>query len=326
MRSFIIRQRNRRMMNLAIRNGTYVPPTPAAAAGATATRHANTRVDLSKKPQLWEANLGGGGGGGWQQQPGSFGLNWKSEYSRDWESIKPIYAGYTETSVPHSGSTPTNLTGVSPPPISTPLNPSGRSRRDGDEENRGRTTASTTPSSLFTRARLFLNPNPTTTILGSSSSSSADNGTNLNSHPISTNTVTATTGISMTELSSSDPHPKIRVAVLIAMPSPLSTHGSSSSTTTPPSSKSQPTSNSESHPLELSSSPIISLKVADEEKLELKKEEPFTLPHLEMGVADVQVVLGRSRKDSESSSSRSLREEEKISSSIIHSRGSSYAE
>ena len=315
MRSFIIRQRNRRMMNLAIRNGTYVPPTLAAAGGGgTATRHANTRVDLSKKPQLWEVNLGlggggRGGGGGWQQQPGSFGLNWKSEYSRDWESIKPIYAGYAETSVPHSGSTPTNLTGTSPPPISTPIIPSGRSRRDGDDENRGRTT---TPS-LFTRARLFLNPNPTTTILASSSS--ADNGTDLNSHPISTNTVTATT-IPMTELSSSDPPPKIRVAVLIAMPSPLSTHGSSSSTTyTPPSSKSQPTSNSESHP------------VADEEKLELKKEESLTLPHLEMGVVDVQVVLSRSTtKDSESLSSRSLREEEKISSSIIHSRGSSYAE
>ena len=325
MRSFIIRQRNRRMMNLAIRNGTYVPPTPAAAAGATATRHANTHVDLSKKPQLWEANLGGGGGG-WQQQPGSFGLNWKSEYSRDWESIKPIYAGYTENSVPHSGySTPTNLTGVSPPPISTPINPSGRSRRNGDDENRG-TTASTTPS-LFTRARLFLNPNPTTTILGSSSSSSADNGTNLNSHTISTNTVTATTtSISMTELSSSDPPPKIRVAVLIAMPSPLSTHGSSSTTppTALPSSKAQPITNSELHPLGLSSYP--KLKVADEEKLELKNEEPLTIPHLEMGVADVQVVLSRSRKDSESSSSRSLREEEKISSSIIHSRGSSYAE
>ena len=93
----------------------------------------------------------------------------------------------------------------------------------------------------------------------------------------------------MTELSSSSPS-IIKVAVLIAMPSPPS-HGSS---TTPLSasisSKSQPQPTT-LHPLELPSSvptPPTTLRFADDEEL----EQP--LPHLEMGVTDVQLVIGRS--------------------------------
>jgi len=48
------------MIEEAIRNGTYNPPTPAG-------------VDLIKKPELWEAYLGGGG---WQL--GSIGNGSKS--------------------------------------------------------------------------------------------------------------------------------------------------------------------------------------------------------------------------------------------------------
>ena len=307
------------MVDLAIRNGTYVPPTPHAPSRPI-------RVDMSKKPELWEAYLGGGGaasGGGWQ--PGSFvhgsgkeldtgtTTNWKLEYSRDWESMKPIYAGYHDAdsesliSVPRSGSTPNLIAGLSPPvsiPVPTPIvNPSA-ARGDDDEANRRTAevpTGSTAMPSLFTRARIFLNPN-------SAPSSSADNGTNDHSN---------TANISLTKLNSNSPLPTLRVAVLIAMPSAASSNGSSSiSTTTPPlsdsfssslSSKAQPTT---SQHLPRLSSPSLTLeKVTDDE------EQP--LPLLEMGVADV--VIGRSEKSTWDRLVR--REKEKT-----NSRGSSYAE
>ena len=260
-RSIIIRRRHRQMVDLAIRNGTYVPPTPPARPA---------RVDMSEKPELWEAYLGGGGG--WQL--GSFGHGSGKEL-RGWESIKPIYAGYAEplTSIPYSGSSP-NLTSLSPPvyiPATTPINPSGS--RGDDEENRRTAEVSTgTTIPLLTRARIFLNTNSTVP-----ASSSADIGTNSRAN------------ISMTEPSSNSP-PTLRVAVLIAMPSPSSSsHGSSiitplsASLSSPLSSQSQPTT---SHLLQLSPSPTS--RITDDE------EQP--LPHLEMGVTNV--VIGRSENSS----------------------------
>ena len=275
-----------------MRNGTWVPPTPPVRAA---------RVDLSKKPGLWEAYLGGGGWPLGSLGPGSgkeldIGTNWKFEHSKDWESIKPIYAGYAEplTSVPYSGSTP-NLTNLSTP-VSVPVNPSAA--RGDDEENRRTAEASnggTTPS-LLSRARIFLNPNPSLP-----TTSSADNGTNSRSN---------SANISMTELSSNSPPTTIRVAVLIAMPSP-SFHSSSTplsaSLSSSLSSKAQPTT---SHPLH--SSPTPTLRITDDEEQ--------SLPHLEMGVADI--AIGRSENSSTWDSAHNTRREEKIS----YSRGSSYAE
>jgi len=288
-RSFIIRRRHRRMEEEARRNGTWIAPTAAR----------SSRVDLDKKPELWEAYLRGGG---WQR--GSFGsgkeldigANWKSEYStRDWESIKPIYAGYIEpmTSVSHSDSTP-NLTSLSPPisiPIPTPINPSASGRDDEENRRIAEVSTGTTPTpSLFTRARTFLNPNSNVP-----ASSSADNG--INSRSISAN-------ISMTELSSNSSS-TLRVAVLIAMPSP-SSHGSSTPLSSSLSSKSQP---STSRPLDLSSiSPTT-----------LRDDEEQPLPHIEIGVADV--VIGRSVNSSTRDNVLTRREEK-----AIYSRGSSYAE
>lgn len=284
-RSFILRRRHRRMVEEAVRNGTYVPPTPPVRPA---------RVDLSQKPELWEAYLGGGG---WQ--PGNYGYgsrkeldisaNWKSECSRDWECIKPLNAAYADplSTVPCSGSTPS----LSPPvftPVPTPTNPSAP--RGDDEENR---RTAEVPSSLFSRARIFLNPN---------SASSPDNGTE--SRAISTN-------VSMTELSSNSP-PIVRVSVLIAMPSP-SSHKSfsplSASLSSSLSCKAQPTT---SHPLESSSSssPTTTMVTDDEE---------HPLPHLEMGVADV--IINRSENSSTWGSAHTSGEEKNN-----HSRGSSYAE
>jgi hypothetical protein len=42
-RSLLLRRRHRRMVEEAIRNGTWVPPAP------------KVRVDLRKKPRLWDA-------------------------------------------------------------------------------------------------------------------------------------------------------------------------------------------------------------------------------------------------------------------------------
>jgi hypothetical protein len=271
------------MVEEAVRNGTWIPTTPASRAA---------RVDLSKKPDLWEAYLGG--------KLGSLGhgSGKEFEYSRDWESIKPIYAAYVEplSSVPYSGSS-SNLTSLSSPtsiPIPTLVNHSAP--RGDDEEHRLTAEVSTsTPPSLLTRARIFLNHNSSTV----PNSSSADN-----SRSISAN-------VSMTELSSNSSPPTIRVAVLIAMPSP--SHGSSSSATplsaSISSSKSQPTS---SHPLDLSSSSPTTLRFTND-------EEQVLLPHLEMGVADV--VVGRSENSSTWDSAHPRREEK-----TAYSRGSSYAE
>ncbi|KAJ7506976.1 hypothetical protein B0H11DRAFT_187814 [Mycena galericulata] len=45
MRSLILRRRHRRMVEEAIANGTWVPPTP------------RVKVDLRKKPRLWDAHI-----------------------------------------------------------------------------------------------------------------------------------------------------------------------------------------------------------------------------------------------------------------------------
>ena len=264
------------MVNEAIRNGTYVAPTPAVR---------QARVDLSNKPELWEAYLGGGG---WQLGSVGQGSGKEFEYSRDWESIKPIYAGYAEPlTAPCSGPTP-NHTGLSPP-VFIP-SPTSAPRRDNDEENRLTAEVSniTTPS-LLARAKIFLKPNSTTP-----ASSSADNGTNSRSN---------SANISMTELNSNTP-PTIRVAVLIAMPSP-SSHRSSTPLSASLSSNTQPTT---SHPFQLSS-PSPTLRLTDD-------DEP-PLPHIEMGVADV--VMGRSENSSTWDSAHSRREEK-----TGYSRGSNY--
>ena len=283
-----MRRRHRRMVEEAVRNGTWMPPTPPARA---------SRIDLSKKPELWEAYLGDGS---WQLGSYGQGSSKELEYSRDWESIKPIYAGYVE---PQSSTT--DLTSPSPPvpiPIPTPIFHSA-SRGDVEENRRAAEVSTDTPPSFLTRARIFLNFNSSNVPV---SSSSADNGRNSHSNSVN---------ISMTELSSTSSPPTIRVAVLIAMPSPPSSHGSS---TTPLSasisSKSQP----QSHPLELPSSvpTPTTLKFADDEEL--------PLPLLEMGVADVQLVTGRSGDSTswDSSNTEHSRREEKTT----YSRGSSYAE
>ena len=255
-RSFVLRRRHRLMVEEAIRNGTWVPPTAP-------TRP--PRVDLSKTPTLWEAYLSDGA---WHVKGlGQEGMGWKFEGSKDWESIKPVCADYTGAlTFPNSNST-TNLSPPNPVPVPTPtatlIPPAPR----GDEENQRTAEVSTTPS-LLSRARMLLNPTPLPTSPLPPSSASPDNA---NTHPTAMSTVDPSSPTTM------------RVAVLIAMPSPLhSSHGSSSALSGSFSSLSsnsyvpQPTT---SHPLQLSPSPTISAADAGE----------HSLPHLEMGIAEVAI-------------------------------------
>lgn len=276
-RSFVLRRRHRRMVEEAMRNGTWVPPIPA-------TRPA--RVDLSKKPEIWEAYLGGGGwqaaghdhGSGKEQ---GIGTNWNLEYSKDWDSMKPISAEPLSPAPPYAGPTPDTLSPPVPDPVPAPTT---LLTLRGDEESQ-ETPGIPTPPSLLRRARIFLNP-PMPTLPFSTSPAAADNGT----HPHSTN-------ISMTELNSSSPS-TVRVTVLIAMPS-LSPHGSC---TTP--SCSLPSCSTTSHPLQSSSCPITNTSTS--------------LPHLEIGVSEV--LIGPAETPSTWNTER--RAEAKAS----LSRGSSYAE
>ncbi|KAL0569904.1 hypothetical protein V5O48_012061, partial [Marasmius crinis-equi] len=56
-RSLLLRRRHRRMIEEAIRNGTYVPPANAM---WDSGRGGRGQVDLGRKPVMWEAWLGGG--------------------------------------------------------------------------------------------------------------------------------------------------------------------------------------------------------------------------------------------------------------------------
>ena len=151
-----------------------MPPTPPS-------RH--SRVDLSKKPELWEAYLGGGGclAGGLGRESGKelgLGTNWKFEYLKDWESIKPICADQ-----------PASLSDSDPTSNSTSL----------------------TPPSTLARARMFLNPPmPTIPLPPSSDNGSNTQSTNISVTELSPNsptTVRVTVLIAMPSPSSHGPSP-----------------------------------------------------------------------------------------------------------------------
>ncbi|KAG6838813.1 hypothetical protein C0991_008195 [Blastosporella zonata] len=56
-RSIVLRRRHQRMVEEAIRNGTWLPPSPGGF-GSFGHGVNRRRVDLSKKPKLWEAYVG----------------------------------------------------------------------------------------------------------------------------------------------------------------------------------------------------------------------------------------------------------------------------
>jgi len=294
------------MVEEAIRNGTWVPPAPP-------TRPA--RVDLSKKPVLWEAYLDGKGDVVGYTPGGDNGKkindSWRTEYSKEWDMIKPIAVAYlapnaapSTTAVPSAGLAPIPSVASLHSVVAQQGVPSASvNGPQGDVEATAGTTpaspaiaAATPPTSVRSRTprhRAFLSraiqilnptPNPTSPLPGPLNRSNAGSNANL------PGTNEEGNSSEMTELKG----PKImRVAVLIAMPSPpvgglsnstsslsgsgLSGPSSSSSSPAPVKPDSLPT---KSHPLQ--TPPKLSSSLDDDD------EHP--LPHLEVGVADVLVV------------------------------------
>jgi len=55
LRSLLMRRRHRRMVEEAIRNGTWIPPSPGGLGFGFGTRSARDRIDPAKKPKMWDA-------------------------------------------------------------------------------------------------------------------------------------------------------------------------------------------------------------------------------------------------------------------------------
>jgi len=292
------------MVEEAIRNGTWVPPAPP-------TRP--PRVDLSKKPVLWEAYidekgdlLGHGANGG------NAKINdvWRMENAKDWDMIKPFAATYlsaSETSVtPPLPGVPSSTTGLVPVPSvgslrsaaalqQSPVQNSGsQSQPDLEAGNGGTATASPAPTThgrmprpraLLSRALNMLNPtpDPTSPLAAPLSGSSNATGSNAN---LASGTA-AEGGIGMSELRS--PH-VMRVAVLIAMPKPPSgsPNGSLSASTTMVASESHAHAHPHPHSSPNTSHALQPSTSTSSHHYDDDDEQP--LPHLEMGVADVLVV------------------------------------
>ena len=261
---YIYNLRQRRMERGAMRNNTYVPPTPLGPI----------------RPELWEVHLDSEGSGGGQQLGsssigsgrGDVELNdtdWTSEDSRDcWDFFKPIYAGFAEPPIfPSAASSSLNLPiSPSPPPyvpVLTPINPPAPSGDDEENQLIAEVPTTTPSESLLARERIFLNLDSTSTTVPESPT-----------------------------------QPKIRVAVLVAMPSPTPSHRDVS--TTPLSSSASSSLSSNSSQATTSQSPELRLLPSPTTTLRSTNDDGQPLPHLEMGVADF--VVGRSTSIRDSSS------------------------
>lgn len=275
-RSFLLRRRHRRMIEEAIRNGTWLPPPPGSGRGGP-------RVDLSKKPRMWEVYLDMNGQ---HQQHPPVMMPMMDE--RDWESIKPVMATYVhdQTGKKKSSSNQSDGSGAG-------VTGGAGTERAGDGESSASGTGSRSRG-LFRRfaSRIgrAISPSPSGPQFGQSPSPAAGNNTR---HGSSTNISSGQQDMQMTELGGSNGPQKVRVAVLIAMPRPHTTSPSASQTISPSTSRSA--SSGSTPPLKL---PQSTTTMDDEEE---------ELPHIEMGVAELAVT--------ESSGSTSL---DGVSSSAHH--------
>ena len=94
LRSFILRRRHRLLVEEAIRNGTWIPPSPEE----RGTGSSRNRVDISKKPVMWDAYVGekdrelGLGSSISRERGGEKQHDGQTEW--DWDSIRPFSAAY----------------------------------------------------------------------------------------------------------------------------------------------------------------------------------------------------------------------------------------
>ncbi|KAJ3535615.1 hypothetical protein NMY22_g6407 [Coprinellus aureogranulatus] len=113
-RSFILRRRHRLLVEEAMRNGTFIPGTEldggVGGGGPMGAGRWRGRVDLSKKPRMWDVSLGGGGV--YYGQGGSGYANEKAGWEavggdvKEWDAIKPVSVSYVASTLPSkAGST-----------------------------------------------------------------------------------------------------------------------------------------------------------------------------------------------------------------------------
>ncbi|GLB44349.1 hypothetical protein LshimejAT787_1602790 [Lyophyllum shimeji] len=236
LRSLLLRRRHRRMMEEAIRNGTWIPPSPGGGPFGLGGR--GGRVDLSRKPVMFESYIGG------SEKDQMYGdAKHAAQTEWDWDSIRPFSATY-----------------ITPPPASLPL-PQG---------NNGTTTPAANGSAIqipppltytrrvirfFRRGRAFTPQYPLTPRSNSASA---------------VNLPTLPSGAGGADGGSTQPPAQVRVAVLIAMPHPPK-EGVESKFKSP---------SPMPGPSSSSAAAVASSSLADEEE---------ELPHLEFGVAELEV-------------------------------------
>ncbi|KAF9528852.1 hypothetical protein CPB83DRAFT_301078 [Crepidotus variabilis] len=260
-RSYIIRRRNRRMIEEAIRNGTWVPPPPPDWEG-----RGRVKVDLSKKPQMWEAFIGEEVSekekvqAEYLQNPAGDGQiiinsTWRTggRWMR-WSSIWPFAASYV---VP-PGSTEASGANV----IEAEFSDGG-----GVLRRRRLRMPVPPPRAMFSRIASALGTSNTPTEAGDMTPKNSIPMNNLYNHRKHLASMTSPT--------------PMKVAVLIKMPTPPSPPNTSRSS-------SQTASGSNS----LLTVPTLSTATHTQHE----EEEEVPLPHIELGVAEV-ILLPRWRPE-----------------------------
>lgn len=261
-RSFVLRRRHRRLVEEAIRNGTWVPPTPTA-------RSRRARVDLSKKPVMWEAYLG-------SAEKDSAPTPVVVEDVREWDAIKPVSAQYfapLELPTAPGGADAKDVQVGSPP---LPPLPPPRPRRTFREGMRA------LGDGLRSAWRWTLGLPPSPTYDDSRNGSVADLDGLGDQTRLQRQQQQEKTEMVVPSIGPYGGPPVVQVSVVIAMPQPPKTSSSSVLTSAPPldSSSSGSLQLASTHPL--SSSTLLQLQYP------LDDEEP--LPVMELGVAELVVV------------------------------------
>ncbi|KAG6918733.1 hypothetical protein DXG01_012218 [Tephrocybe rancida] len=109
LRSLLLRRRHQRMVEEAIRNGTWVPPSPGGS-GPFGLGGGGRRVDLTKKPKLWEAYVGD------RESPAQKPRQAETTTEWEWESIRPFAAAYVVPTTAGNDAASTTSTAPSGPP------------------------------------------------------------------------------------------------------------------------------------------------------------------------------------------------------------------
>ena len=180
-RSFLLRRRHRRMVEEAIRNGTWMPPPPGN--GRTVPR-----IDLSKKPRMWDLYLDLN-----DQLPP------QQMDEQEWESIKPVMATYVCDSIRKINSASDQTDGGAAGTAAAAAGGGGAAGGSGTGQN----------TTLFRRVvrsiGTALNPTPSGPQFGQSA-------------PTTNYTGAEQQLTQMTDLGGSRAPAEVRVAVFIAMP------------------------------------------------------------------------------------------------------------